>query len=117
MTVKSSLVFILLFASSSVFAAEDLDSGNFMLRYCKNLVDGKPPGVWEGQCGGTIDTIVWVRTSLPERDKFCPPTDIPKFQGYRVVVHWLETHPQLLHMNFKGLAWSALKETWPCPIK
>jgi hypothetical protein len=41
MTVKSSLAFILLFASSSVFAAEDFNSGNFMLRYCKNLVDGK----------------------------------------------------------------------------
>jgi hypothetical protein len=114
MTVKWPLVFTLLFASSPAFATSEYDSGNSMLPHCKALVEGKPPGFWGGHCAGIIDTWSFVSTSLPESDRFCAP-NVPPLQAQRVVVRWLETHPENLHLSFKGLALSALKEAWPCP--
>ena len=117
MTVKWPLVFTLLFASSPVFATSEYNSGTSMLPHCKALVEGKRPGFWGGHCAGVIDTWLFVSTSLPESDRFCPP-NVPPGQAQRVVVRWLETHPpENLHLNFKGLALSALKEAWPCQKK
>ncbi len=109
---------ILLFAFlRPVFAAPDFDSGNYMFPRCKALVEGKPLQVWEGQCGGVVDTLVWVGSSLPRGGRFCPPRGIPPEQAHRVVVRWLETHPEKLHLRFLGLAVQALMEAWPCPKK
>ncbi|WP_354097554.1 Rap1a/Tai family immunity protein [Bradyrhizobium sp. S3.2.12] len=88
-----------------------------MLPHCKALIEDKPPGVWEGQCGGTIDTLVWVGSSLPKRGRFCAPKGIPHMQAHRVVVSWLERHPERLHLSFQGLVMEALMEAWPCPAE
>lgn len=118
MTFRLPLIVILLFAFSRLaFAAPDFESGNYMLPHCKTLVESKTPAVWEGQCGGVIDALLWVGASLPEGGRFCPPKGIPPAQADRVVVRWLETHPEKLHLNFKGLALQALMEAWPCSAK
>jgi hypothetical protein len=85
--------------------------------HCKALVDNKPPGVWEGQCGGVIDALVWVGSALPEPGHFCAPAHMPPSQAQRVVALYMERHPEKLHEDFKGLALSALTEAWPCEKK
>lgn len=111
------IVILLCVLGRPAFAEQDFDSGNYMLPHCKALVDDKPPGVWQGQCGGIIDTLMWVGSSLPEPNRFCPPAHIPPSQAHRVVLRYLEQHPEKLHEGFKGLAFSALMEAWPCPKK
>lgn len=85
-----------------------------MLPHCKALVENQAHHVWEGHCGGLIEALLWVGSSLPEKGKFCPPAGITPEQAQRVVVRWLEMHPGKLHLSFKGLALEALIEAWPC---
>ena len=106
------IFFLLSCFTRPVFAEKDFRSGNYMLPHCKALVESKAYGIWEGQCGGTIDTLVWVGSSLPTR--FCPPSPMPPSQPHRVVVGYLERHPEKLHEDFKGLAIEAMMEAWPC---
>jgi hypothetical protein len=118
MPIRLPMIIILLFVfGRPVFAEKDFGSGNYMFPHCKALVDNKPPGVWEGQCGGVIDALVWVGSALPEPGHFCAPAHIPPSQAQRVVALYMERHPEKLHEDFKGLALSALTEAWPCEKK
>jgi hypothetical protein len=94
-----------------------LNTGNYMLPHCKALIGAKPPRFWEGQCAGVIDTWLYFGALLPENERFCPPKIIPPSQAQRVVVRWLEKHSEKLHLNFIGLVWEALRESWPCLSK
>jgi hypothetical protein len=113
--IRKSCIFLLIFTSAGpVLAEQNFDSGNYMLPHCKALVDGRSLSVWEGHCGGLIDGLVWVGSSLPGGGRFCPPAGAPPEQAHRVVVGYLDRHPEKLHQGFKGLAFEALKEAWPC---
>jgi hypothetical protein len=66
-TVRLSLfVFVLVSLRPVLAAAPDSGSGNYMLPYCKALVEKRTPGVWEGHCGGIIEALHWIGPSLPE---------------------------------------------------
>ena len=84
-----------------------------MLPPCKAAVAGKPD-VWAGECGGVIDALIWIAPALEESNRFCPPL-MPSQQSQRVVVLYMERHPEQLHRDFKALALRALQEAWPCP--
>jgi hypothetical protein len=51
---------------------------------------------------------------LPEPYRFCSPDGATFLQAERVVVRYLEIHPEKLQMNFQRLATAALREAWPC---
>ena len=99
-------------------AQMDFDSGNFMLPPCKAAIEGPSAGprlnVWAGQCAGVIDGLKWIGSSIEGSDKFCPPR-VPPEQAQRVVVRFMEQHPEQLHLDFKVLALRALQQAWPCP--
>jgi hypothetical protein len=121
MMVRLPLILILICCGFArpVFAEQDFHSGKNMLPHCKTLVvEDKPPRFWEGQCAGVIDALVWVRDPfLADAYRFCAPADIPPSQAHRVVLTYLEQHPEKLHQDFKGLAFEALQQAWPCPKK
>ena len=91
----------------------DIDSANFMLPHCKAAIARKELSVFAGQCGGVIDALIFMGSSIEGSGRFCPPP-IPPVQGLRVVVLYMERHPELLHLDFKVLALRALQEAWPC---
>jgi hypothetical protein len=100
--------------------AKVMDSGNFMLPYCQHTVASTtspqhPPNVWDGECTGIIKTLGFLGRVLPDPVKNCVPDNVVPGQGVRVVVKYMEAHPEKLHLNFTELAMSALAETWPCP--
>jgi hypothetical protein len=53
-------------------------------------------------------------SSIEGSDRFCPPR-VPPQQAQRVVVLYMEQHPEQLHLDFKVLALRALQQAWPCP--
>jgi hypothetical protein len=111
-----SLILILLCVfARPVLADPDYYSGNFMLSKCKELVDDKTPGVWAGQCAGIIEAFVYAAPHLSAVSVFCPPPRMPPVQAQRVVIRYLETHPEWLDRPFKGLALDALQSAWRCP--
>lgn len=103
------------FLVSHAKAEENLRSGNYMLSHCKNLLAGANPGVWEGQCGGSIYALMYVGSSLKDDFRFCKPDGVTQEQAERIVVKYLSDHPDILHKSFLGLAAAALRQAWPCP--
>jgi hypothetical protein len=109
------VVVALLFFDYQARSEEDFGSANYMLPYCRNMLSHKSEwGVWEGQCGGIIDTLMFAGSSFPPVIRFCPPKGVTRNQTTAVVLKYLEAHPERLHMDFKMLASEALHEAWPC---
>lgn len=97
------------------FAQQDFSSGNFMLPHCQHFItDGYPFEVWDGECGGVISTLMFFGTVLPASVKFCAPKGATQGQAGKIIVNYLQSHPEELHQSFKGLAVSALHQAWPC---
>ncbi|WP_314963426.1 hypothetical protein [Bradyrhizobium cosmicum] len=88
---------------SSVFATEaDFSSGNYMLQHCEHyIVRTAQFDVWDGECGGTIATLIFLGNALPEGFKTCPPKGHTKEQAARVVVTFMQNNPQLLNEPFE----------------
>lgn len=116
MRLKLPLIVTLLFACSTpVLGANDpFMTGTWMLPHCKAATEGKPGyGAWGGHCAGIIEALGWVGS---KSGVLCVPAGavITGNQAQRVVIRWLEMHPEKLHLDFKELAMEALVNTWPC---
>jgi Rap1a immunity proteins len=115
----SECAFVLLVSLffGSARAEPDFASGNFMLPRCKHFTlddHADEVDVWDGQCAGVISALMFVSTSLDEQSRFCPPRKATLRQAGIVVVNYMNAHPELLHLDFRGLAAMALREAWPC---
>ncbi|SCB35981.1 hypothetical protein GA0061099_1005404 [Bradyrhizobium yuanmingense] len=101
---------------SSAFATgADFDSGNYMLQHCEHYITKNGQfDVWDGECGGTIGTLTFLASVLPEGFKTCPPKGYTKEQAARVVVAYMRNNPQILNEPYRILAMTALSQAWPC---
>ncbi|MFC4915730.1 MULTISPECIES: Rap1a/Tai family immunity protein [Bradyrhizobium] len=101
--------------ASTAKADQDFGSGNFMLPHCQHfMTDNYRFDVWDGDCGGTIETLLFLGRALPDSYKVCRPKGATASQAGRIVVNYMQSHPQDLHQPFRGLAMTALHEAWPC---
>jgi hypothetical protein len=106
-------------ASASASAQVDINSGNFLLPVCQRYllnsadVTTQEAGL-QGYCAGVL-TGLWAASALFARDTICIPPTVTNGQMARVVVAWLEAHPQDLHEKFHRLALVAMAKAWPCP--
>jgi len=96
-------------------AEADFDSGNYMLLHCEHFVQRSEKfDVWDGECGGTINAFLFLGSELPDGFKVCRPKKSTPQQAGRIVLAYLNAHPQTLHQNYRGLILTALHEAWPC---
>ncbi len=104
-------ILLCLLAGRVAAQSADTTSGNFMLPHCEtsNLKD---PLYW--YCQGMLAGMGLFGPSLPEDMRFCPPEKVTNKQARRVVIKFLNAHPESLHQDFKELAHRALREAWPC---
>jgi hypothetical protein len=100
--------------------------GNKLLKECSEGVayvdGGKEPdslfGV--GQCmgviQGTLDTLELTHALLNSSKIVCLPSGgLETLQIMKVVVKYLNEHPDRLHLNESGLISTALMVSFPCP--
>ena len=80
------------FAKRSI-AQVDSNSGNFMLPHCKVAIASTGLTIFAGQCAGVIDALIVIGASIEASGRFCPPP-IPPVHGQRIVVRYLERHPE-----------------------
>ena len=111
MTKAPALLIVSLALLSPAFAEDE--SGNAMYPSCKGLVDGKWTAGREAQCAGII-TAALAMAKIGEITTSCPPTGVTHKQAQRVVVHYLDQHPERLHLPLSELASEALSKAWPC---
>jgi hypothetical protein len=112
------VVGILLLCMGSSQAAEDMSSGSYTLRYCKeaqasSVKDSTSP-LMVGYCLGVASTLQYMARQLPTELKACLPPDVTTNQVNRAVVGYLEQHQELLSQNLILLGAKALHEAWPC---
>jgi hypothetical protein len=113
---------------SSNSLAEALRSdGNKLLRECEDAL--KAVGTTTttarefGQglyCIGFVHGLVDMNTVYDADGAatfFCPPQEFTVGQGVRVVVKFLQDHPERLHKDEAILAVSALQQAFPCLSK
>jgi hypothetical protein len=114
MRVCETILLVFLVTTSKGLAEVDLHSGNAFLDPCKSFItDEKGDPFLMGLCAATVGTVRWFGPEVG----VCVPKDVTNGQSLRVVVAYLEKHPELTHKDFAGLAWIALSEAWPCSAK
>ncbi|WP_148193083.1 Rap1a/Tai family immunity protein [Pseudomonas syringae] len=113
------------------WAGYAIADGNALLKQCQSaqqLIDGNQiSSTYDaGECIGTlqatVDTLEIARHTFsndknkPLAPLICWPSNkvIPKTQGLRIVIKYLEQHPQELHLNGSTLAVLALAGAFPC---
>ena len=104
--------------TTNAAAADKTDhSANYFLPSCRDFVNGnyvRNP-LLQGECIGVIEALATFANNLPfETSRSCPPEDATIGQLTRVIVRWIDEHPQRWHEDFLALALFALHEAWPC---
>jgi len=87
----------------------DTDSANSVMRGCRSALNEKAGDLYlQGFCYGVVETLVITRSDI------CAPHGASPSQALRVVVQYIDERPAQLNETFFGLAWQALRSTWPC---
>ncbi len=128
-TIISGALLALMITTANAAAVEDVHSAHFMLPYCKlsskqTMANTKNALIY-GQCFGMVSGIVMMIELLRQAEAsgkaqldpvLC--TDIPGNttieQLVNVVVKYGSTHPDKAYERFEALAFSALRDAWPC---
>jgi hypothetical protein len=70
---------------------------------------------------GIVKGIAFMATSVWGRSQRGMCADIPPNatagQMVLVVIKFIESRPDLMHLDFRFLALAALQEAWPCPSR
>ncbi len=114
---------LLTFASASGALARN-DTGNEMLNACREVATSDPAKddlfddpLSVGRCVGMIEMLLYVGGQLPDNLKHCLPDKVSISQGAKVLVKFLDDHPQGLNLQATLLAVTAFRVAWPCQAK
>ena len=75
----------------------------------------KMEAVKEGECSGAIEAIFMLRHALDPSVRFCAPPRAAVAQNARIVVKYLDDHPERMNDDFTLLVIRAFNRAWPCP--
>jgi hypothetical protein len=69
-----------------------------------------------GECRGAIDATFMLRRALDQSIRFCPPPrGVTLRQNAKIVVKYLDDHPEQMNDDFTLLVVRAFNQLWPCP--
>jgi hypothetical protein len=115
----SSIIVLSLVGTAS--AGEDSHSANAIMPGCRGFLsnsDVTPVEAYEqGYCAGILEGLGY-EAELSERvfkqAVFCVPEHVTREQELRVIVTYIDKHPEKMHQHFAFLAIMALRDAWPC---
>lgn len=96
--------------SAGAAHGEMFESGNTMLPACQDYISRTSLEMLskQGQCFGIAQALVFASRFI------CAPEGSRVGQDVRIIIRFLEEHPERLHESFLRLADEALKTAWPC---
>jgi hypothetical protein len=98
-------------------AADGIDGAcaNARLPTCKALASDKPQ-IANAALLGMLDTLAFTSSYWDDRPWLCSdfPKGVTTQQAARVVVRYVENHPERLHEPLIWLAMRAMHDAWPC---
>jgi Rap1a immunity proteins len=113
------IAFVVIFLSSSAYSGDG--TGNTYKFGCRLLAsDNRVPidkieAVKAGECSGAIDAVFMLRRALDQSIRFCPPPRVALGQSVKIVVKYLDDHPEQMNDDFTLLVVRAFDHVWPCP--
>ncbi len=124
---------VLLLLSNTVVSPQQRNDGNELLVQCKAALkfvesqdhvsasEGEKGMYCLGLVRGTIDTVsLWQESDTVFKNRVSPgrpclpSSELQTSQGVRVVVKWLNDHPEKLHHDPSLLVINALRDGFPC---
>lgn len=107
-----------------------IGDGSHLLKQCRKLVQYKEAtgttladtdfiGVTycAAYLGGFLDGHMMTHLLNEQPPAFCSPFDgIGGEQGARIVVKWLNDHPEKLHLDNGLVVMMAMQDAFPCPV-
>jgi hypothetical protein len=94
-------------------AADNFDfthSGNDFLRVCES--PSKPPDLIRGACQGYVMGVLEGAILGPQ--SYCPGPDVTSGQTYRIVVKFINDHPEKSDHETRTLIVNAAASAFPC---
>ncbi|MEK4035839.1 Rap1a/Tai family immunity protein [Methylocystis sp. IM3] len=90
-------------------------TGNDLLQSCIDFVEQKNNSGFfnQGVCAGAVNTTLILSEIILQR-RSCPPNGVTTAQAVRVVIAYMQRHPEGLHNDIAAIAIVALAEAWPC---
>jgi hypothetical protein len=74
----------------------------------------KTESVRVGECSGAVEAIFMLRRALDPSIRFCPPPRVAPGQTVKIVVKYLDAHPEQMNDDFTLLVVRAFNQVWPC---
>jgi hypothetical protein len=68
-------------------------------------------GIWKEANAINLAKAEWYKDGSPV---YCVPNGVTLGQMVKVVVNYLEKHPENLHLNAEDEILSAIRSAWPC---
>jgi hypothetical protein len=115
--IKLRFVFVALIALplSPVFARAQAvprsSSADFFLAGCKDYIRGATRDFFSGRCAGAVEVLGALNS---ETKRFCPPENLDNLQRVKVIVDYIEAHPERKKADFMLVANEAMANAWPC---
>jgi hypothetical protein len=94
--------------------------GNKIREACQISVQDDPPIITlndarkSGFCLGFVDAILGLGNDLAEPDRFCLPNGVTLERAIRVLVKYLDEHPERTSEDALTLSLRVFKAAWPC---
>jgi hypothetical protein len=114
------IALVLIFQSSNSYSGDGsgktYEFGCRLLASDTRVPTDKIEAVKVGECSGAIDAIFMLRRALDQSIRFCPPPrGVTLRNNAKIVVKYLDDHPEQMNNDFTLLVVSAFDQAWPCP--
>lgn len=114
------LVLLIATISSSFTMAKDTGSGNHLLNACNTFMSDSKQGMLysegldAGYCVGLVSGIAETIIGSDNPTACFPKSSVTREQAVRVVVKYLNNHPEQLHLSASSLVMVSFEEAFPC---
>lgn len=88
-------------------------NGSDLLDYCQAAVNHESGGR-AGICLGYINAYRDLAAMLPDAQLLCLPDGIGNEQFIRILLKYLDQHPEKLHLPAAQLVYDAMQDVFPC---
>ncbi len=108
-------VALLYLLPSPVLCESPVLTGREVHNGCRNFISNTNNNLfYQGVCTAIVDDVAYYSWALPDELKICPPRGTTLGQATRMVVNYMDAHPERLNEDFRIIAIDALRAAWPC---
>ena len=111
-----ALILTALLGSMDTAAAQQTSNANTYYAECKEFAERQLDASKGGYfCSGLVYGLAGVGNYLSPEYRSCVPSNVVAAQLTRVVVKFIDEHPEGTNLDFRVLILAAFHHEWPCP--